>query len=120
MKIGSFVWYANKISEPNAEIEEYGTPVKITLRNNYFTCQPATSGGMLAVMEYGGRVSKTWICKANERIFNGKIKAGDLMWVDGDYPNGEDCLYSANATVVNVDTVSNTMTIVLEKNQTEE
>jgi hypothetical protein len=120
MKIGSCVWYANKVCDPNAEITTYSLPVKITLRNNYFTCQPASVGGYLSIVEYGEDLQKTWICKANALVFNGKIKEGDLMWVDGDKPIGDDYENSANARVINVSTVDRSITITLEKNQVEQ
>lgn len=120
MRIGDCVWYSNAKYEPNAEIVEYSKPVKITLRNNYFTCQPASSGGYLSIVEFGEKLSKTWLCKATTAVFCGKIKEGDLMWVDGDKPLGEDYENSANAKVVSVDIVDRTMTIILEKNQVEQ
>lgn len=120
MKIGSYVWYATKKHIPNAEITEYSKPIKITLRNNYFTCQPASTGGYLAITEFGEKISKTWICKANSLAFDGKINEGDLMWVDGDKPLGEDYENTANAKVVSVDKVDRTITIILEKNQVEQ
>lgn len=120
MRIGSYVWYANKQYEPNAEITTYSTPVKVTLRNNYFTCQPASTGGYLSIVEFGENLKKTWICKANALVFNGKIKEDDLMWVDGDEPSIDDYENSANARVVDVSVVDRTMTITLEKNQVEQ
>jgi hypothetical protein len=120
MKVGSYVWYTNKRYDANAEIETYSKPIKITLRNNYFTCQPASTGGYLSIVEYGEDLQKTWTCKANALVFNGKIKEGDLMWVDGDKPYGDEYELSANARVVNVSVVDRTMTITLEKNQVEQ
>lgn len=121
MKQGSFVWLASRIDTPNAEIEDFRTPTKIALRNNYFTCQPATSGGYLAIMQFGEMVSNTWICKANSMVFSNKIKVGDLMWVDGKKPTSNvDYINSANARVVSVNEIDKTINIILVQNQIEQ
>lgn len=121
MKQGAYVWHAKRIDLPNAEMEDFEQPKKIVLRNNYFTCQPATSGGYLAIMQFGEMVSSTWICKANAMIFSSKIKEGDLMWVDGESPTqDESYINSANARVVKVSVVDKTMTVVIQQNQIEQ
>ena len=118
MKIGSFVWHSRRKDIKNAVVEEFYPPVKIVLRNNYFTCQPASSGGYLQVAKYGENITNMWNCIANTRAFNREIKNGDLMWVDGEEPDfSKDMLNTATARVVGVDIVNNTMLITLEKSQ---
>ena len=119
MRNGQSVWYAKRKVVENAVMAEYEKPVKITLRNNYFTCQPATSGGALAVFAYGENIYKTWTCTANARFFGGKISEGDLFWVDGAKPVDENDDYTANAVVKSANTTAFVMSIVLETNQNE-
>lgn len=122
MKLGEKVWYCNRKDKPNARVAEYDAPVEITTRPNYFSVMPATARGYIAILEYGETVSKTWTATANRNFFEGKIKAGDLMWVDGEKPikdfeesfgNGT----TANAVVKEASVVNNTISIVLEVNQ---
>ena len=119
MRIGQCIWYARRKAVENAVMPEYEKPVKVVLRSNYFTCQPATSGGALAVFAYGENIYKTWVCTANARMFEGKIREGDLFWVDGKKPVNDKDDYSANAVVKTVTTPSFVMSIVLETNQNE-
>jgi hypothetical protein len=121
MKAGSYIWHAKRIDLPNAEIEEFETPKKIILRNNYFTCQPALSGGYLTILQFGEMVSSTWICKANAMAFSGRFKEGDLLWVDGNEPKIADSyVNSANARIVKVNAVDKVITIIAEQNQIEQ
>lgn len=122
MKFGDKVWYCNRAKIPNAKIPKYEKPVEIVTRPNYFSVMPATARGYLAIMQYGETVDRTWTVVANRRFFDGKIKPGDLMWVDGEAPikeyeekfgNGT----TANAVVKDVSLVNNTISIVLEVNQ---
>lgn len=117
MRSGQCIWYARRKAVENAVMPEYEKPVKVVLRSNYFTCQPATSGGALAVFAYGENIYKTWVCTANARMFEGKIREGDLFWVDGKKPVNDKDDYSANAVVKTVTTPSFVMSIVLETNQ---
>ncbi len=126
MKVGKKVWYANRISEPNAIIAKFDKPVEIVTSWNYFTIMSAVSRGYLEVMKYGEKSSDTWTVIANGAYFAGKIKKGDVMWVDDESPlteynadleatygNG----YTANAVVKNVAEVNYTIEITLERNQ---
>lgn len=122
MEFGQKVWYSNRKPISNAKIPHYDTPVEIITKANYFSVMPASSRGYLAVLRYGETLDKTWTAIANARFFNGKIKRGDLMWVDGEKPikeyeekfgNGT----TANAVVKDVSVVNHTISIVLEVNQ---
>lgn len=122
MKFGKSVWHAKRISDYNAEIAQYDNPTKITTRPNYFTVMQASTRGFLEIMKYGETAQNYWTVIANTNVFDGKIKAGDVMWVDGEQPilkveetygNGA----SANAIVKNVAEVNHTITITLERNQ---
>lgn len=119
MRNGQIIWYARRKAVENAVMPEYEKPVKIVLRNNYFTCQPATSGGALAVFAYGENIYKTWTCTANASLFGGKISEGDLFWVDGQKPESDTDDYSANAVVKTASVSAFVMSIVLETNQNE-
>ena len=119
MRNGQSIWYARRKTVENAVMPEYEKPVEIVLRNNYFTCKPATSGGALAVFAYGENIYKTWTCSANARVFGGKIAEGDLFWVDGRKPESDKDDYSANAVVKTESVSAFVMSIVLETNQNE-
>jgi hypothetical protein len=119
MRNGQAIWYARRKVVENATMPEYEKPVKVVLRNNYFTCQPATAGGALAVFAYGENIYKTWTCTANARLFGDKIGEGDLFWVDGRKPESNTDDYSANAVVKTVSVSAFVMSIVLETNQNE-
>lgn len=123
MRFGKSVWYANRTNDFNAEIAEYEEPIEIITRPNYFTVMQATTRGLLVVERFGEMAENTWTVIANSRFFEGKIKKGAVMWVDGESPidnplekqygNGS----TANAVVKNVAEVNNTISITLERNQ---
>ena len=122
MKIGKSVWLASRISEANAEIAEYAEPIEIITQFNYFTVMPQISRGGMAMFGFGETYYDGWTAIANANIFSGKIKSGDLMWVDGEKPvehidktygNGA----SANAEVKHVAEVNISINIFLERNQ---
>lgn len=122
MRFGKSVWYSNRISENNAEIAEYAEPVEVVTRPNYFTVMKSTSRGYLSIMQFGENAENTWTAVANGISFGDRIKAGDVMWLDGESPietvektygNGA----SATAVVKSVDEVNYTISITLERNQ---
>lgn len=122
MRIGDYVWHSSRKKIPNAKIPQYENPSKILTQCNYFTVMPVASRGLLEVMKYGEDIDNTWTVIANARAFGGKIKEGDLMWVDGHSPdqtieekygNGS----SANAVVRKVSSVNYTLSIILTKNK---
>lgn len=122
MEFGQKVWYSNRKPIPNAKITKYEAPIEIVTKPNYFSVMRASTRGYLVVMQYGETADRTWTATANRRFFEGKIKAGDLMWVDGEKPikeyeekfgNGT----TANAVVKDVSIVNHTISIVLEVNQ---
>lgn len=122
MTIGKSIWHSKRKSIDNAEIAEYEAPFEIVTRANYLTCMPATARGYMEIMQYGERISNYWTIVANARYFSGKIKEGDLMWVDGEKPIEEvEEMYgvgaSANAIVKSVAEVNYTISITLERNQ---
>jgi hypothetical protein len=83
---------------------------------------PATSRGFLEVMQYGEDLDRTWTAIANDRLFNGKVKEGDLFWLDGETPNADlEEEYgkgaTANAVVKSVAYVNHTISIILTRNK---
>ena len=125
MEIGKSIWFGSRIEDENAEIAEFEKPIEIKTRANYLTCMPMTARGGLQVLNYGENISNYWTIIANARYFGGKIKEGDLMWVDGEKPiESVEELYgngtSANALVVSVSQVRATVSIVLKRNQNRE
>ena len=122
MRFGKVAWHSKRINDFNAEIAEFEKPIKIVTRPNYFTIMQATTRGFLEIMKFGETAQNVWTVIANANAFDGKIKAGDLMWVDGEKPIDkveETYGYgsSANAIVKNVAVVNNTISITLERNQ---
>ena len=122
MRVGESIWHSARINEANAEISEYAKPTEIRTRFNYFTVMPATSRGFMEVMKYGEDVDSTWTAIANDRAFHGKIKVGDLFWLDGEKPIPElEAEYgngaTATAVVKSVAYVNLTIAITLTRNK---
>lgn len=122
MKVGQIVWHSSRINKPNAEVAEYANPTKIYTRFNYFTVMPATSRGFTEVMKYGEDVDSTWTAIALDRAFHGKIKEGDLFWLDGETPMPEiekkyGIISTATAVVKSVAYVNHTIAITLTRNK---
>lgn len=122
MRVGESVWHSARINEANSEIAEFSEPTEIRTRFNYFTVMPATSRGFMEVMKYGEDIDSTWTAIANDRAFHGKIKEGDLFWLDGEKPipeleeeygNGS----TATAVVKSVAYVNLTIAITLTRNK---
>lgn len=122
MRVGQSIWHSQRTSGNNAEIDTFNAPKEIRTAFNYFTVMPATSRGYMAVMSYGEDIENTWTAIANDRAFHGKIKEGDLFWLDGEMPIAElEEKYgngaTANAVVKNVSYVNNTISITLTRNK---
>jgi hypothetical protein len=122
MRVGDSIWHSARINENNAEIQRFEKPKKICTRFNFLTIMPATSRGFMEVMRYGEDIDNTWTAIANARAFDGKIKEGDLFWIDGEEPNEElEAAYgngaTATAVVKNVSYVNLTMHITLTRNK---
>ena len=121
MRFGSKVWLSRRIEAPNATMPSYEEPIEIVTRPNYFTVMSAVGGGYIEVMKHGETIYDTWNVVANANAFSGKIKQGDLMWVDGQEPieeiekeNGIGS--SANAVVNSVSEGNISLSIVLKTN----
>lgn len=122
MKLGGVIWHSSRINEDNAEVSEFAAPQEIRTRANYFSVMPATSRGFLEVMQYGEDLDSTWTATANDRIFHGKVKEGDLFWLDGETPNADlEAEYgngaTATAVVKSVAYVNTTIAITLTRNK---
>lgn len=122
MRVGEIIWHASRINEANAEIAEYAEPTEIRTRFNYFTVMPATSRGFMEVMKYGEDVDSTWTAIAIDRAFHGKIKVGDLFWLDGEKPSEtvtDEIGYAQSATAIvkSVSYVNLTIAITLTRNK---
>jgi hypothetical protein len=122
MRFGEKVWHSARINEDNAEVSEFSAPTEILTRANYFSVMPATSRGFLEVMQYGEDLDSTWTAIANDRVFHGKVKEGDLFWLDGETPNANlEAEYgngaTATAVVKNVAYVNTTISITLTRNK---
>lgn len=89
MKIGETIWHSKRTNELNAEKPEYNLPSKIKIKPNHFTVMAASTRGYMEVMKYGEDVDNTWTAIANAREFKGKVKVGDLFWLDGETPIDE-------------------------------
>ena len=122
MRVGYSVWHSSRISGYNATIDKYSEPKEIRTAFNYLTVMPATSRGYMAVMTYGEDIENTWTAIANNRAFGGKIKEGDLFWLDGEQPKAElEEQYgngaTATAVVKSVEYVNHFITITLTRNK---
>lgn len=122
MRVGKSIWYCSRINDNNSEIPRFAQPVEIHTQFNYFTVMPATSRGFMEVMKYGEDIDSTWTAIANDQVFHGKIKEGDLFWLDDDKPiteleekygNGA----TATAVVKSVSYVNLTISITLTRNK---
>lgn len=122
MRIGDSVWHSSRINADNAEIADFSEPTEIRTRCNFLTVMPATSRGFMEVMKYGEDIDSTWTAIANDRVFHGKIKEGDLFWLDGEKPIPElEAEYgngaTATAVVKSVAYVNLTIAITLTSNK---
>lgn len=122
MRVGESIWHSARIEKANAEISEYAEPTEIRTRFAYFTVMPATSRGAMEVMKYGEDVDSTWTAIALDRAFHGKIKEGDLFWLDGEKPIPEleeeyGIGSTANAVVKSVSYVNFSISITLTRNK---
>lgn len=122
MRVGESIWHSSRIDVANAEISEYSEPTEIRTRFNYFTVMPATSRGYMEVMRYGEDLDSTWTAIANDRAFHGKIKEGDLFWLDGEKPIPEleeeyGIGSTATAVVKSVSYVNISISITLTRNK---
>lgn len=122
MKFGRSVWHASRVSDFNDEIPQFKKPTEIITRPNYFSVMQSSTRGYLEILKYGETAQNHWTIIANGNAFYGKIKEGDVMWVEGEHPikkveetygNGA----SANAIVKNVTEANQTISITLERNQ---
>ena len=108
MKLGDSVWLCNRTSEEGADIITYADPIEIKTRFGYLTIQPTrvalnNMAGFYTTEEYGEHLSNGWNMIANCSLFEGKIKPGDVMFVDGRTPiEGKPNGYGANAIVTSV------------------
>lgn len=122
MRIGESAWLSSRIDEPNATNNDYENPIEIKTRANFFTVMPSSTGGFMEVLKSGENLYNYWRATANARFFEGKIKVGDLMWLDGEKPilnleNEYGIGASATAVVKAVEKVNFTLNIRLERNQ---
>jgi hypothetical protein len=122
MRVGDSVWHSARIDEANAVVSKYSAPTQIRTRFAYFTVMPATSRGYMAVMQYGEDIENYWTAIANSGAFHGKIKEGDLFWLDGAKPIPElEEKYgvgsTANAVVKSVSYVNLSIAITLTQNK---
>jgi hypothetical protein len=86
MRVGESVWLARRKNAINESVAEYEKPIEIVTRYNYFTVMPASSDNKLKMIKSGENLYNSWVAVANARIFEGIIRAGDLMWLDGEKP----------------------------------
>lgn len=128
MRVGDSVWFAKRISGENAEAVEYEKPIEIKTKFNCLTIQPAIAKGYIAVEEYGETLSDTWVGVANGRQFKDFFHKGDVMWVDGESPLSEHNALleeeygygvTANAVIKNAVPVNITISLTLERNQSQ-
>lgn len=122
MRVGESIWHSSRIDVANAEISEYAEPTEIRTSFNYFTVMPAASRGYMEVMRYGEDLDSTWTAIANDRAFHGKIKEGDLFWLDGEKPIAEleeeyGIGATATAVVKSVSYVNISISITLTRNK---
>lgn len=122
MRVGKSVWLARRKNAINESVAEYEKPIEIVTRYNYFTVMPASSGNYLQIIKSGENLYNSWVAIANARIFEGIIRAGDLMWLDGEKPITnieEEYGYGSSATAEVKSAVENNfyMNITLERRQ---
>ena len=122
MRVGQSVWLARRKEILNSEMPEYEKPIEIKTAFNYLTIMPASSRGGLEVMKHGETLFETWTGIANINYFEGKIKEGDLMYIDGHKPNvalAHEYGYgaTANAVVKSAMPINTTISLVLSRNQ---
>lgn len=109
MRLGSKIWYCHRIYEENAEIETFDKPIEETLRMpNVFSRVSIT---IMPKNGFTDRLPEGETSQGGQRVilqpykyWNGKFNVGDLFYLDGAKPNGEEEYYGqdANYMVENV------------------
>jgi hypothetical protein len=122
MKIGSTIYHSKRKAVKNAETQAFELPVSYTIRPNYLTIMPASSGGYTEIARYGEKIDNYWLLICNERCFANKFGVGDIFYIDGAFPIvdiEEKYGYGASGNaVVKVVATDNLCTrITLERNQ---
>lgn len=109
MKFGQKIYWCKKLKEPIG-IQEYASPVEITLIPGRFSIQPA--GGYSALVQFGDKVSQfqTIVCQPYD-IWFGKFSRGDKFYIDGFKPSKDENRYGEMANCV-VDDVLNQQEVI--------
>lgn len=114
MRIGESVYLCKRI--PNSKPIAYEKPIEIVTCFNYLTIQNAS--GYTNATIYGQDINKMWTGIANKLAFENEFHEGDLMYVDGAYPDEKNEKYYgeyANATIDSVQSVNISLKLVLKK-----
>lgn len=88
MRTGEKIYWCKRKQTPIG-IEEFDSPEEITVRPKYFTVQPTS--GYTATQIFGSKITsyQTAICQPYP-VWKDKFSEGDLFWLDGKTPTGEE------------------------------
>jgi len=116
VKNGQSVWHCKFLGETDG-IQTYSAPTEYKLKFNYLTLNPTNA--LWATEQYGEKFSKMWTMTAKKKKFEGVFTEGDLLYIDGVFPNVTDKDYvngdGANAIVKSVLPYYLSMTINVER-----
>lgn len=87
MKFGEVIYYCKK-KNTNDDYIEYEEPIAITLRPKYMSIQPINKGEF-SIQTYGEDIDANWVGIVSNRNLMNLFKEGDLLYLDGENPNGE-------------------------------
>ena len=111
MRNGEKIWYCSRISDENAEVEEFDKPEEFVLQMPRvfspisITVQP--KNGFTDRMAYGETTSSDQrIVLTPYAYWHGKFKEGDVFYLDGRMPNANEEYYGQDANY-QVDFVAN-------------
>lgn len=113
MRIGETLYHSARQIDTNGVVNY--TPAKAyKTRLRFLTCQPAS--GYMETLEFGEKLSRTWVLIADYRQFDRVFSEGDLLFLDGVSP-AEIELYEqqANAVITSIQRQNKVIRITAEK-----
>lgn len=114
MRVGETLYHSARNIDSNNGVVSYSTATAYKTRLMYLTCQPAS--GYTETLEFGEKLSKTWVIIANYRIFDGVFNEGDLLFLDGAKPSDKGQYeQEANAVITSVRYQNKVIRITAEK-----
>lgn len=114
MRVGATLYHATRQIDTTTGIVSYAKATAYKTRLRFLTCMPAS--GYTQTLEFGEKLSRTWILIANYGVFDNVFNEGDLLFLDGAKPT-DIGLYEqqANAVITSIQKQNKVIRITAEK-----